>query len=103
MTLIPPGYVGVVTNKTDDPRTRAIQGIQDDVLQPGIYFLNPAEKRVDIVSIGYNETSLTVEVLEKGGPSAVERREETAWARPSPRTRRTSPARGSSSPPTTGS
>jgi len=74
VTLITPGYVGVVTNKTDDPRTRTIQGIQDDVLQPGIYFLNPAEKRVDIVSIGYNETSLTVEVLDKGGSSPVEGR-----------------------------
>ena len=31
------------------------------VLQPGIYFLNPEEKRVDIISVGYNETTLTVE------------------------------------------
>jgi regulator of protease activity HflC (stomatin/prohibitin superfamily) len=61
-TMIPPGYVGVVTNKTDDPKTGQTQGIQDDVLQPGIYFLNPEEKRVDVVSVGYNETSLTVEV-----------------------------------------
>ncbi|MHC5541630.1 SPFH domain-containing protein, partial [Singulisphaera rosea] len=60
-TLIPPGYVGVVTNKTDDPRTKQLQGIQDVVLQPGIYFLNPEEKRVDIVSVGYNETTLMVE------------------------------------------
>ena len=60
-TLIPPGYVGVVTNKTDDPRTNQVQGIQKQVLQPGIYFLNPVEKRVDIVSIGYSETTLMVE------------------------------------------
>ena len=60
-TLIPPGYVGVVTNKTDDPRTGQKQGFQEKVLQPGIYFLNPEEKRVDLVSIGYNETTLTVE------------------------------------------
>ena len=60
-TLIPPGYVGVVTNKIDDPRTKQVQGIQKQVLQPGIYFLNPVEKRIDIVSVGYAETSLTVE------------------------------------------
>jgi regulator of protease activity HflC (stomatin/prohibitin superfamily) len=60
-TLIPPGYVGVVTNKTDDPRTDQVQGIQKQVLQPGIYFLNPREKRIDIISIGFSETTLTVE------------------------------------------
>jgi regulator of protease activity HflC (stomatin/prohibitin superfamily) len=65
-TLIPPGYVGVVTNKTDNPLNGQKQGIQDDVLQPGIYFLNPAEKRVDIVSVGYSETSLVVEADPKG-------------------------------------
>lgn len=58
-TLIPPGFVGVVTNKTDDPATGQSQGIQDEVLQPGLYFLNPEEKQVDIVSVGFNETSLT--------------------------------------------
>jgi regulator of protease activity HflC (stomatin/prohibitin superfamily) len=60
-TLIPPGYVGVVTNKASDPLTGQERGIQKLVLQPGIYFLNPEEKRIDIVSIGYSETSLTVE------------------------------------------
>ncbi len=65
-TLIPPGYVGVVTNKANDPVTGQDRGIQQQVLQPGIYFLNPEEKRIDIVSIGYSETSLTVEV--KNGP-----------------------------------
>ena len=60
-TLIPPGYVGVVTNKASDPLTKADRGIQPQVLQPGIYFLNPEEKRINIISIGYSETSLTVE------------------------------------------
>jgi hypothetical protein len=60
-TLIPPGYVGVVTNKASDPATGMDRGIQKQILQPGIYFLNPEEKRIDIVSIGYSETSLTVE------------------------------------------
>ena len=65
-TLIPPGYVGVVTNKASDPRTKADRGIQPRVLQPGIYFLNPEEKRINIISIGYSETSLTVEAQDSG-------------------------------------
>ncbi len=69
-TLIPPGYVGVVTNKASDPRTNSERGIQEQILQPGIYFLNPEEKRVDIVSIGYSETSLTV-VAQNGGGKAT--------------------------------
>ena len=60
-TVIPPGYVGVVTNKTDNPLLKEAQGIQKQVLQPGIYFLNPEEKRVDVISVGFNETSLSVE------------------------------------------
>jgi hypothetical protein len=60
-TMIPPGYVGVVTNNVDDPKTGQVQGIQKQVLQPGIYFLNPVEKRVAIVSVGYAETTLMVE------------------------------------------
>ncbi len=65
--LIPPGYVGVVTNKADDPLAGEVRGIQQLVLQPGIYFLNPEEKRIDIVSIGYSETSLTVEARKNAG------------------------------------
>ncbi len=59
--LIPAGYVGVVTNKASNPATGEVQGTQDEVLQPGIYYLNPFEKRVDILSVGYNETTLSVE------------------------------------------
>lgn len=69
VTLIPPGYVGVVTNKTDNPKAGDKQGIQDDVLQPGIYFLNPEEKQIDIVSIGYNELTLQVETMKNADGS----------------------------------
>lgn len=62
LTMIAPGYVGVVTNKTNNPTTGETQGIQENVLQPGIYFLNPEEKQVDIISVGFNETTLSVEV-----------------------------------------
>ncbi len=64
-TLIPPGYVGVVTNKTGNPITREDQGIQDEVLQPGIYFLNPEEKQVDIISVGFNETTQMVKTRDE--------------------------------------
>ena len=70
-TLIPPGYVGVVTNKAGNPRTHEVRGIQKQVLQPGIYFLNPAEKRIDIISVGYTETSLTVVAQGKSGPAPL--------------------------------
>ncbi len=70
-TLIPPGYVGVVTNKTDDPRTQQTQGIQKRVLQPGIYFLNPEEKRVDVISVGYTETTLMVETDRRAAGESV--------------------------------
>ena len=60
-TMIPPGYVGVVTNKTENLRTGETQGIQKEVLQPGIYFFNPEEKRIDVISVGYNETTMMVE------------------------------------------
>jgi SPFH domain / Band 7 family len=65
-TLIPPGYVGVVTNKASNTATGQVRGIQKQVLQPGIYFLNPEEKRIDLVSIGYAETSLLVDAREAG-------------------------------------
>ena len=59
-TLIPPGYVGVVYNKVSDERaeSKSTLGVQDKVLQPGLYWINPAEKRLDIISIGFNETSV---------------------------------------------
>ncbi len=55
---IRPGYVGVVTNLTDNPATGAKTGIQEDVLPPGIYPINPREQEVDVVNIGYREKSI---------------------------------------------
>ncbi|MFO0909524.1 MAG: SPFH domain-containing protein [Isosphaeraceae bacterium] len=78
-TMIPPGYVGVVTNKTDNPATKELQGIQKDVLQPGIYFLNPEEKRVDVISVGFNESTLTVETDQNA--TAARRTEAAAAAK----------------------
>tara|TARA_R110002072_G_scaffold13481_3_gene56977 strand:- start:47749 stop:49455 length:1707 start_codon:yes stop_codon:yes gene_type:complete len=59
---IPTGYVGVVTNLADNPLTGHKSGIQPDVLPPGIYPINPRERQVDIVNIGYRETSIIAEL-----------------------------------------
>lgn len=76
---IPTGYVGVVTNLTDNPLTKAVAGIQDDVLQPGLYPVNPNEQHVDIVGVGYAEKSVKtnlrnvdgVPILDESGEPAV--------------------------------
>src|SRR5258708_2467491 len=49
------GFVGVVTNQTDNPITGARKGIQPYVLPPGLYPMNPREQKVDIVETGYRE------------------------------------------------
>ncbi|MCA9257011.1 MAG: hypothetical protein KDA33_15285, partial [Phycisphaerales bacterium] len=86
-TVIPAGFVGVVTNLfgadradevSSDTPTSGPTGLGDegsassyqrrmasadergtvrDVLQPGIYFINPKLKKVTLVEIGYNEYS----------------------------------------------
>ena len=56
---IPTGYVAVVTNLAANANTGELRGIQDNVLPPGIYLINPLEKRLDIVEIGYREKSIT--------------------------------------------
>lgn len=76
-TVVPPGSVGVVTRLVGDvtgevesrpiaggegPSTRSMplvvgpnrRGILRDVLQPGIYYLNPRAVRVTVVPIGYD-------------------------------------------------
>lgn len=55
---IPTGYVGVVTNLSDNPATGAKKGIQEQVLPPGIYPINEKEQQIDIVEIGYRELSI---------------------------------------------
>ena len=55
---IPTGYVGVVTNLADNPLMKQKAGIQDNVLPPGIYPMNPREQQVDMISVGYMETSI---------------------------------------------
>ena len=62
---IPTGYVGVVTYKTDSKLDNKKAGIQTDVLPPGLYPVNPHEREVDIVEIGFRESSIHVTKQQK--------------------------------------
>lgn len=68
--VVPPGSVGVVTrligkvraapaNPTTEPSRvvadDADRGIQADVLQPGIYYVNPRVEKVTVMPIGYDQ------------------------------------------------
>jgi len=63
---IPTGYVGVVTNLAPNPATGAKTGIQDNVLPPGIYPVNGREQNIDIVEIGFRQSTIQMDV--KRGP-----------------------------------
>ncbi len=61
---IPIGYVGIVTSQTGEsvePGEFAgpgQQGVMKDVLQPGLYYLNPRAYQVDVLEIGMNQVSI---------------------------------------------
>lgn len=59
---IPTGYVGVVTNKAENLATNTKKGVQLNVLPPGIYPVNTAEQEIDIVEIGFRESTIVVEL-----------------------------------------
>lgn len=58
---VPTGYVGVATYLADNPLQKKKRGIQANVLPPGLYATNPLEQQIDIVEIGFRETSITVD------------------------------------------
>ena len=63
VTRIDPGYVGCVTHLTGkDPGQSRLakpdeRGIQEKVLQPGLYYINPQEYKVEEIEIGFKELS----------------------------------------------
>lgn len=63
-TRIRPGSVGVATRLTGAPSPEGQlaepgqRGIQKDVLQPGIYYRNPNEWKIQEIWVGYNEITL---------------------------------------------
>lgn len=62
---IPIGYVGVVTSQTGKPApagefaTLGSQGVFKDILQPGLYYINPNAYQVNVIEIGMNQVSMT--------------------------------------------
>ena len=68
---IPSGYVGVSTLLADNPAQKKKAGIQDQVLPAGIYFVNPREEQVDIVGVGFQETTIEVEKQMDGNGKMV--------------------------------
>ena len=79
---IPTGYVGVVTMQTANSELGLFAGIQDKVLQPGLYPVNPNEQQIDVINVGYRETSIQVEksVGPDGTPTHDEQGEPLAIA-----------------------
>ena len=61
---IPIGYVGVITSLSGtQPADGAFagpgqKGVRSDILQPGLYYVNPKELKVDVLEIGLNQVSL---------------------------------------------
>lgn len=74
---IPVGYIGVVTSLSgekaaDGQFARDNQkGVRRDILQPGLYYINPKEYTVDILEVGLNQVSL---LGEKGSEIVTKRR-----------------------------
>ncbi len=61
---IPIGYVGVVTAQTGKPvkpgefAGSGEQGVMENVLHPGLYYINPRAYQVDVLEIGMNQVSI---------------------------------------------
>ncbi len=61
---IPVGFAGIVTNLSGGPALEGAfakpgqKGVRENVLQPGIYYLNPREYQVSAVEVGVNQVSL---------------------------------------------
>ncbi len=62
---IPFGYVGVVTAQTGKPAApgdfagSGEKGVLKDILQPGLYYINPRAYQVNVIEIGMNQVSMT--------------------------------------------
>ncbi len=67
---VPIGFVGVVTSLSGEQAPEGEfakagqKGVRADILQPGLYYVNPREFKVDVLEVGVNQVSL---VGSKGG------------------------------------
>lgn len=74
---IPVGFVGVMTSLSGDQAPAGSfaqarqKGVRQDILQPGLYFINPKELTVDILEVGVNQVSL----LGAGGGQVIAKRQ----------------------------
>jgi hypothetical protein len=65
--VVPIGYVGVITSLDGKAPAQGAfaeigeRGVRKDVLQPGLYYINPKQFKVDVVEIGINQISLIAE------------------------------------------
>lgn len=63
-TSIQIGYVGVVSGQAGEQAPAAQfagasqKGTRRDILQPGLYYINPKELKVDVLEVGVNQVSL---------------------------------------------
>ena len=70
---IPVGYDGVITSLSGTQTAPSQfaksgeKGVRSDVLQPGLYYVNPREYKVDVLEIGVNQVSL----IGKGGGAVI--------------------------------
>lgn len=62
---IPPGYVGIVTGQTGKaplPGKFAApgeKGVMQDILQPGLYYINPYAFQINVIEIGMNQVTMS--------------------------------------------
>jgi hypothetical protein len=62
--VIPIGYVGIITSLSGRQvldgafAASGEKGVRSDILQPGLYYINPKEFQINIVEIGVNQVSL---------------------------------------------
>ncbi|MDZ8118873.1 SPFH domain-containing protein [Pontiella agarivorans] len=61
---IPIGYAGVITSRSGGQAPsgqfagNGQKGVRKDVLQPGLYYVNPQAYKVDVLEVGINQVSL---------------------------------------------
>jgi len=61
---IPIGYVGVVTSLAGQKAPEGgfagpdQKGIRGDILQPGLYYVNPKQYKIDVLEVGLNQVSM---------------------------------------------
>lgn len=61
---IPIGYVGVMTSLSGEQAPEGEfakvgqKGVREDILQPGLYYINTREFKVDVLEVGVNQVSL---------------------------------------------